>query len=199
VALPGAGLACASVDSPPGRTPAMWLIPLVSFAWGFLEATCFFIVPDVWLTWIVLSDGKRACRQAVWALAGALVGGTVVYLWGSLHPEQAALLTLVPGIGPEMVAGVAEDLQRSGGMALLIGPLKGIPYKLYAFHSSRTVGFIPFILISIPARLSRFLAVTGFAWFVSRAVLGGTSARNRKVCLVLCWVVFYVFYFSVMP
>jgi membrane protein YqaA with SNARE-associated domain len=54
-------------------------INLVALIWGFAEASLFFIVPDVWLSFAgreKLSKGIRAC---VFALAGALIGGAVMY------------------------------------------------------------------------------------------------------------------------
>ena len=170
----------------------------ISFTWGLSEATFFFIVPDVWLTWLALSNGKRACRQAVWTLAGALVGGILVYLWGTGNQEQAHVFTALPGIDAHLVAGALADLEAHGGSALLLGPLSGVPYKLFAFYAPHTIGFLPFILLSIPARLIRFLVVTGLAFGISRGLLRRLSIRHQRLCLILCWLAFYVYYFAAM-
>jgi membrane protein YqaA with SNARE-associated domain len=57
---------------------------LIAFIWAFCEATFFFIVPDVWLTWLVISksDYKELSRAVFCATLGAIVGGIVVYQAG---------------------------------------------------------------------------------------------------------------------
>jgi membrane protein YqaA with SNARE-associated domain len=56
-------------------------IILASFAWGLAESTFFFFVPDVVLTFSALRNYRMALRAAVAALAGALIGGTLMYAW----------------------------------------------------------------------------------------------------------------------
>ena len=64
----GAGLACQTMKS--GVANALAAI------WGAAEATLFFIVPDVFLSWLALSDRRQALIACLYALLGALVGGT---------------------------------------------------------------------------------------------------------------------------
>ena len=49
----------------------------LAFAWGFLEATFFFIVPDVLLTLIACRMLRPALKASVAALTGALIGTLV--------------------------------------------------------------------------------------------------------------------------
>src|SRR3546814_21158393 len=65
----------------------------VSLLWGFAEATVFFVVPDVWISRRALSSWRAALRGSGFALAGALVGGVLLYLPGRHH--EAALLALL--------------------------------------------------------------------------------------------------------
>ena len=61
-----------------------------AFAWGFAEATLFFVVPDVWLTLIAVRRGLRPALVACgWALAGALAGGLAMYAWGAFDTATA--------------------------------------------------------------------------------------------------------------
>ena len=53
--------------------PCRPVAPL-ALAWGLAEATFFFIVPDVLLSRLVLSDWRLCARACLWAVAGALVG-----------------------------------------------------------------------------------------------------------------------------
>ncbi|GEM_PF-3959884 len=48
----------------------------VALAWGFAEATLFFIVPDVWLTLVARERLRTGLIASLYSLAGALAGGT---------------------------------------------------------------------------------------------------------------------------
>lgn len=52
---------------------------LISFLWGFSEAIWFFIIPDVFLTFIALFSLKRALIGMGWAIFGAMLGGALLY------------------------------------------------------------------------------------------------------------------------
>jgi membrane protein YqaA with SNARE-associated domain len=108
----------------------------IAFAWGFLEATVFFIVPDVLLTGIALGRVKSALSAALVATGGAMLGGIVMYQAGHRAPDAArTLLCAVPGIGSSLVADVRADLDAHGECALLLGLARGRPYKIYAVES----------------------------------------------------------------
>ncbi len=54
----------------------------LSAAWGFAEATLFFIVPDVIVTFLAFRYGfRRGWIAAAWAAFGAVIGGIVIYVW----------------------------------------------------------------------------------------------------------------------
>jgi len=50
-------------------------VGLAAFLWGLAEATCFFIVPDVLLSFIALRRLRTALLCCGLALAGALLAG----------------------------------------------------------------------------------------------------------------------------
>src|SRR5437868_1692315 len=60
-----------------------------ALAWGYAEATLFFLVPDVLLSWVALRDPRAAGVACFWALAGALLGGATMYAWGAADPGTA--------------------------------------------------------------------------------------------------------------
>src|SRR5262245_5195363 len=106
---------------------------VLAFAWGLAEATFFFIVPDVVLTLIACRALKAAVKATVAALAGALIGGALMYALGSSEPQFArAGLDRIPAISPELIARVGDQIDQSGLLAVMLGPIKGIPYKIYA-------------------------------------------------------------------
>lgn len=169
-----------------------------AFAWGLAEATVFFIVPDVLTTRYALQDFRRAITACFSALAGALIGGTII--WTMARQGAAAWLldafTLLPGISIRLIAQVGTELHEHGIIALFTGGVTGQPYKLFAAQAGlQNIPFLVFIGASIVARLVRFLLTTTLVW------LAGTMARGwdlpRKLRLhFFGWALFYIIYFS---
>ena len=172
----------------------------VAIGWGLAEATLFFIVPDVWIGLLALFDWRAGLRAVGWAVAGALIGGAIMYGVGArLEPARSArLLDAVPAISPGMIERVEEEIRERGPAGMLLGPLRGTPYKIYA----RTAGLqdrslTAVLLWTIPARGARFalialLAVLG-GWFVRRLI--GERAGWLLALYGLAWVAFYAGYF----
>jgi len=174
---------------------------LIAGLWGFAEATLFFLVPDIWLTALAVRRGlKPALLACLAALAGALLGGLAMYCWGAADPEAAReMLGWVPAINTAMIARVQAELHAIGVPAIFLGPLLGVPYKIYAVEAAAAgIGIATFLAVSIPARLIRFLVVTMVAWAFSAALAGRTTARFRLALLAGAWAVFYAAYFAVM-
>ncbi len=175
---------------------AFWL----AFVWGLAEAVFFFFVPDVLLTLMACRDLKPALKASLAALAGALLGGAGMYAFGLAAPGAArAALDYVPAISPKLIARVAGQTDELGLIAILIGPLKGIPYKIYAVEwGARSGSFLGFLLISIPARYIRFFLAAAVARLLARALEPLTHHRASVEILILAiiWVAFYGFYFS---
>src|SRR5262245_24998294 len=134
----------------------------IAFLWGLAEATFFFIVPDVFLTVVARRALKPALKATLAALGGALLGGVLMYALGRRHATTIeAFLDRVPSISPETIARVAEQIREKGSMAILFGPLMGIPYKIYAVEwGAQERSVVTFVLISVPARYVRFFLVT---------------------------------------
>ncbi|MEK6407799.1 MAG: hypothetical protein AABN34_12620 [Acidobacteriota bacterium] len=172
----------------------------LAFAWGLAEATFFFIVPDVLLTLIACRALKPAVKATAAALLGALAGGTLMYAFGDCEPDAAlAFLDRVPAISPPLIARVAAQISESGLLAVLLGPLKGIPYKIYAVEWGAQGGsFLAFLLISIPARYVRFFLAAVAARAVARLIepLTHHRAAIELAILSIIWTAFYSFYFA---
>jgi hypothetical protein len=88
-------------------------------------------------------------------------------------------------------------LEKSGVLAVLLGPTLGIPYKIYAAHAHLNISFLSFLLISIPARMVRFVLVGMATPYVMDKLLPGASEDIRLHVLVLLWAVMYAGYFYV--
>ena len=170
----------------------------IAFTWGFAEATLFFIVPDVWLSYLALSSLKRALRASVLVLAGALLGGALMYQWARADQAHALLAVgSVPAIGVTTMRASAALLRDYGVWALFPGVLEGIPYKTFAVQAPATgVGLLPFLAVAIPARLARLMLVSVATHWIARRWLARFSERARQVTLAVFWLLFYLAYFA---
>lgn len=174
---------------------------VVAGLWGFAEATGFFVVPDMWLSALAVKNLRRGLASTVSATAGAVVGGALMHRWGGRVPagRSAGLLTRLPAVSPAMVERVERDMASRGFVAVLLGPLRGTPYKLYA----RTAGLrgdplLPFLAWSVPARAPRFVVVTTAVGALSallRSLRPHTPEGVRWTIFAAGWTAFYAWYF----
>src|SRR6185436_11439838 len=103
---------------------------VIAFLWGFAEATLFFLVPDIYLGFVALFNWRRGLWATAFTVLGAIVGGAIMYTLAVHSPEgMTSLLTRIPLINALMVKTVGEQMQQAGLIALVTGPLQGIPYK----------------------------------------------------------------------
>jgi membrane protein YqaA with SNARE-associated domain len=173
---------------------------LAAFAWGLAEATIFFIVPDVLLSLLGCRSLRPATGATLSALAGAIAGGVLMYGLGAAQPQtMRAFLDQVPAISSSLIESVASQIDERGLSAVMTGPLKGIPYKIYAVEWGARRGSIwSFLLISIPARYTRFflsaVAARGIAHLIRRWT--GQRVSIEMAILASVWIGFYSFYFS---
>ena len=175
---------------------------IIAALWGFAEATLFFIVPDVWLSLIAVRRGLVPALIACgFTLAGALLGGAIMYAWGAADLGSARdALDWIPAIGPKITRGVRAALHDDGVSAIFLGPLTGVPYKIYAVEASAAgIGPAAFVSVSVPARLIRFAVVTVAAWTISRLLERHVNRLIRTFILLGVWAVFYAVYLSLMP
>jgi membrane protein YqaA with SNARE-associated domain len=179
-------------DDSPGRG-WLWL----AFAWGLAEATFFFIVPDVLTSRLVLRRPKSGFAACFASLAGALLGGALLFFLGRHSaPQLLGAFDHLPGINPALVDRARVGLVEHGPVALFTGVLGGIPYKLYATQAAGTgMGAGIFLLTTVFARLSRFLLVTGLAWLVGAKLLPNSSLAAKLRIQLGAWLLFYFLYF----
>jgi len=175
--------------------PPVWLCLL----WGFAEATFFFIIPDVLLSWAALSGVRRGSRTLIAIIAGSLLGGLFMFEW-AVHAPAASTATVarVPFVRAAMFARVAQDFSAHGAPSMLRGPSSGIPYKVYAVLAPPACNVSEFLLISVPARLERlalsWLAFTAIGWIFRKPL--HQHRRILAVLFVAFWGATYAFYWS---
>ncbi|WP_438483559.1 YqaA family protein [Oleiharenicola lentus] len=173
----------------------LWLAAV----WGFAEATFFFVVPDVLTSRLVLKRARVGFLACLASLVGALLGGIVLFYVGSQSGLRADALTAidyVPGVSPAIIAKAQAGLAEHGLVALFVGVLSGIPYKLYALQTPLVgLAFGDFLIASAVARLSRFVLVTGLSWLTGATVFHNLSAQAKLRIHAGAWAVFYAVYF----
>lgn len=169
----------------------------ISFIWGFSEATFFFIVPDVWLSFCSIKSWKTGLKQIVLVLVGALIGGSCMYFLGSaIQGKILVLLDYVPMVNRELIHYAINEIFTYEYKALFYGPIQGIPYKIYASASGLfSLNYWTFLLVSVPVRSFRFIVSVVLSNFISSVVLRKWSLQKKRIVLILAWVIIYCFYF----
>lgn len=184
------------------RGPLPTALLLTAIAWGFAEASLFFIVPDVLISFIALRHGlKAALTASVAAAIAAAAGGAAMYFWASLDAEGAkAAIAALPAIDRGMINAVSAGFESGGYSAMLIGAFSGVPYKIYAVDAGEAGRSLAVFLLMTPlVRLPRFILAGLIVAGINRLTAKRLSRVTRLVLLSVLWLGFYGWYFSVMP
>lgn len=145
----------------------------LAFLWGVAEGTFFFIVPDVLISLVALVRPRSGWRHILVAVAGSVLAGSVLFGWSVENPRRARqAIAEVPLVKAEMFTHVDQSFRTHGPAAILLGPLCGIPYKIYAVEAPSFLDKVAFLSLTIPARGERFL----FVW----AVFGAAGSLLRR-------------------
>ncbi len=177
----------------------MGLTTRLAALWGFLEATIFFIVPDVLLTYLASQKQQSNLRPTILAATlGALIGGVIMFSNGQHHYYASQqLMTLLPAIDQTVIAKVNALLVEQGIWGLFSGPLLGLPYKLFAIEAAALkVNLWVFLMVSVPARALRFIVLSMLARFVVTRCCNRLTQRSITLIWLCCWALFYLAYFS---
>ena len=171
-----------------------------SFAWGFAEATLFFTVPDVLLTYAVIRVGwRKALGLLLFVLSGALLGGAAMYGLAAINTETArATVDSVPLISRDMIERAAQEMRGDWLWNMIVGAMTGTPYKVYAIEAPGAgVPFVAFMLGSVPARSIRWLLTLAFAALVVAALNRAGLAKIAVPLWASMWIAFYLFYYII--
>lgn len=171
----------------------------LAFLWGLAEGTFFFIVPDVAISLVTMLEPRRAWRHIVAAVAGSVVAGMILFSWSSRDPGNArGAVAKVPFVTAGMFAQVHASHRMRGPRAIFLGPLSGIPNKIYAVEAPEFLDSRVFLGWTAPARAERFLiAWAGFG--IAGTFLRRSSRWTTSQLAILYgsfWVLFYCFYWS---
>ncbi len=178
-------------------------LDIAAFIWGVAEATLFFFVPDVILSYIGVKRGVKATvRASMIAAVGAGIGGAFMYLWSAVDFVAARDAVLaVPAISDDMAARARDAMSEQGWfVASLLGPLSSTPYKVFAILAPQAGAPLPlFMLASVIARLPRFLVVGCGVALIGRWLEPRIGTERVVWVLVGAWIVFYIAFFALVP
>ena len=171
-----------------------------AFIWGLAEASVFFIVPDVLISFAVLKLGWRKSLSLIFfATFGALLGVSIMYLWAKESPIAANyILNIMPGISEEMLDKFRIELTNEPLMiALLRAGLSGVPIKIAAtFLPTIGIPLSYFIINAAVARLFRFF-ISYLITVVFFKASNSLRESTRYLILLVFWIVFYSVYFCI--
>jgi membrane protein YqaA with SNARE-associated domain len=172
---------------------------MIGFLWGFGEATAFFIVPDVYLGFVALYHWKRGLGAMIAAIVGAMLGGSLMY---SLAMRDVSMVNLfldrIPLINADMISDIANKMQMDGLITMVNGPLRGIPYKVYAVQAGgQALPYLSFLVFTILARLERLLPVTLLAGALGKRFKNFIEQHTLFVAVMyaLIWGMIYFLYY----
>jgi len=180
----------------------MWLF--LPFFWGLMEATVFFMVPDVPISFITMKRGAKAGIIASFVAAcGAAIGGIAMFYWA--RQDLFGVLTIIeklPAISEKMIIDVKTQMQGSHPfIAMLLGAFRGTPYKIYAsFAPYCGIPIWKIFLLTPLIRLPRFLMVV-FATKYANSFAKRMAMKQSDLIkfAVVTWILFYLIYWLVMP
>jgi membrane protein YqaA with SNARE-associated domain len=172
------------------------LAVLASGLWGYAEATHFWLIPDILLSWIGLNRRDSIVPSVVAATIGATLGGAVMHQNAN---EEHPRLTQIPGISDAMLVDAHERFASQGWVAVVRAPIDGIPYKVYATESGVVDTSLAELIAWTPlARAWRFLMTALVAGLIG--VISSRSVRRNEggwlVGALVFWVAVYVRYFA---
>jgi len=171
----------------------------LSFLWGFAEGTFFFVVPDAFLSLVAIVAPRRVWRHILAAVFGAVCAGALMYAWAARNPAQAhEVVSRVPFIPQRMFDGVRNGYERHGMTALFLGPLSGIPYKIYAIEAPPHFGLVRFAFATAPARAWRFILVCLFAGSAASLLRQKWKKTPKQLATIhsVVWILFYALYWA---
>lgn len=173
---------------------------ITAFLWGFAESTLFFVVPDVAVGAVALLVPRRAWRAALAAVAGAVVGGVVLWMGAQVAGESLrGVIDAVPAVRSPMFEAVRASLAGYGGAAMLIAPFSRIPYKVYALEMSLAGWSLPSLLgwtlVGRSLRLGPVAAAMAGAGWLARRI--GVPVRAQVALYATGWIALYGVYWWV--
>ena len=176
---------------------------IAAFVWGFAEASLFFVVPDLLISWVAMNRGLKAGAWAsLLAAIGAVIGGGLIFLWSAHDPASARrAISAVPAVSDAMIADAQADIDRNGWfIAAMKGPLTSTPYKVYALLAPKSgAPLAAFAPAALPVRLPRFLIVAAIFALIGSLLRDRVDRRILLAAFTAGWLLFYLWFWTAHP
>lgn len=135
--------------------------------WAFAEASFWFIAPDFLLLPFAIQHPNRWWRFSSAAWIGSFVGGSLYFLFCSLHfPLAESIISHTPFVTPRMLAQVSGLFDRHGSWGAFAQSWSFMSFKIWTFeavrHDLSWWTYFPIVMLS---RAFRLFAVT---WLAAR-------------------------------
>ena len=119
--------------------------------------------------------------------------------WLAFFAAQAhEAVSEVPFIPRRMFDEVKAGYERHGIVAVFLGPLSEIPYKIYAIEAPGRFGLVEFVAATAPARAWRFILVCLFSAGAAHLLRRTWRKTLKQLALIhaIAWILFYSFYWG---
>jgi len=111
----------------------------LAFVWALAEATVWPLLPDFVLAPLVAAQPHGWRRLLGAAVAGSVLGGTVMFLFGGWAPEAALnAVRHLPLVRGAQIEAVGARLATDGALGYLAQPWSGISFKVWAVVGGAT-------------------------------------------------------------
>ncbi len=167
--------------------------------WGLGDATIFFIVPDVWLTYVGLRHGTFAALVAgLFVTLGGFAGGMALYYFAAAEPVEARnLLLTLPAVNTDALREARELLARWDAIAVVGNPYSLLPFKVMALEApAAKVQPLFFALATFFAYLSRAFLIALVAGFLGWLLRRTFGVRRMVIWALVFWGVMYALFFA---
>lgn len=176
---------------------------LVAFLWGWSEATWFFVIPDVFLTFTALLGWRTVILATSAAVFGSVCGAMTLYALptGALHLLVDGWKAL-PVVREAMFPVAATHLQ-TGLWGIAEGPVAGIPFRVYVWLCiQKHVPLSSVLWITPWVRLERMIwpPLIALGVLTGMRKLSGDGVGIERSCVLtwsLIWVAIYGYYWLV--
>ncbi len=155
--------------------------------WAFAEASFWFIAPDFLLMPFAMQHPQRWLRCSTAAWIGSFVGGSLYFVFCSLHFALAdSIISATPFVTPRMLASISGLFDRFGYWGALAQAYSFMSFKIWTFEAVRHhLSWWTYFPIVMFSRVFRLFVV---AWLAARLSPYVRPSWNRRP--VLSWTLY---------
>lgn len=157
--------------------------------WSFLEASFWWVAPDIAISIAYLHFPTYWKRFLLLALLGAFLGSLLTYMWAYHAPASwLHYVTGMPFHSEKNIQYVKATL-NSDYLSIVKGAWGGVPYKLFfGLAPLQHIAFTTLITIGLLSRSIRFVFVLGVTWLIRYYLKPWSVLHPAKLSLILLFI-----------